>query len=102
MIPERGFDVSENLKAGSFVRSRCGRDRKRLFLVVGFDFSSPNAPVLIADGRLRSLAKPKRKNPRHLTPVGELTEDDKIALKNAVSDEIIAHIIEKYDLICKQ
>lgn len=41
----------------------CGRDRKRLFAVVGVldeDF------VLLADGALRRLASPKRKRLKHL------------------------------------
>ena len=46
---------------GALAYSLCGRDRKRLFAVVGVrdtDF------VLVADGRLRRLDKPK---PKRLT-----------------------------------
>lgn len=90
------------LKPGMLVKSKCGRDRKRLFLVVGIDLGDSVSPVLISDGRLRSVEKPKRKNPLHLTVVGELAEDDKSALKNALFDANIAQIIEKYDKSCKE
>ena len=43
---------------GLLAYSKCGRDKKRLFCVIGVldeDF------VLIADGRLRRMEKPKKK-----------------------------------------
>lgn len=49
---------------GSLAYAKCGRDRKRLFCVVGVldeDF------VLIADGRLHKLAAPKKKRLKHLS-----------------------------------
>lgn len=90
------------LKPGSLVKSRCGRDRKRLFLVVGIDPDDPVSPVLIADGKLRKAGCPKRKNPLHLIPVGEISDSEKSALKCGFSDQIIAQIVEKYDWTCKK
>lgn len=88
------------LKIGSLVRSRRGRDRKRLFLVVAID--AERAAVCLADGKLRKLEKPKRKNPLHIIPAGEITDEEKSALKNGISNEIIAQIVEKYDPTCKE
>lgn len=90
------------LKTGSLVKSKCGRDRKRLFLVIGIDLGNPTSPVLVADGKLRKAASPKRKNPLHLIPVGEISDTEKSALKNGFSDEIIAQIVEKHDSTCKE
>jgi len=47
---------------GQAVRSLAGRDRGRLYVVVGF------APpyVLVADGRDRGADRPKKKNVRHI------------------------------------
>lgn len=50
------------LKVGSVVQSLNGRDRGRIMAVVSLDGKS----VFTADGRMRKVASPKRKNPRHL------------------------------------
>ena len=42
--------------------SRAGRDKGRLLAVVGTDGDL----VLVADGKERPLARPKKKNPKHL------------------------------------
>ena len=52
---------------GCLAYSMCGRDRKRLFCVVGVcdeDF------VLLANGDLRKLDRPKRKRLKHLQFTG--------------------------------
>ena len=48
---------------GFLAYSLCGRDRKRLFCVVGV---SDEDFVLLADGNLRKLSRPKRKRLKHL------------------------------------
>lgn len=65
------------IEKGSVVRSLCGRDKGRMFAVVGF--TAENF-ALIADGRLRPVLKPKKKKLRHLQPVGRLdpVPDDSI------------------------
>ena len=61
---------------GCLAYSTCGRDRKRLFCVVGVcdeDF------VLLANGDLRKLDRPKRKRLKHLKFTGariEIPQDD--------------------------
>ncbi len=47
---------------GSAVRSRAGRDKGRFFAVLAVQ----DGAALVADGDLRKLDKPKRKNLRHL------------------------------------
>ena len=89
------------LKVGSLVKSRCGRDRKRVFLVVKIDENDPLSPVYVANGTLRKIDNPKRKNPIHLLPIGELSDIEKSALKDGISDEEIAQIVEMYDSRCK-
>lgn len=49
---------------GAIVRSKCGRDRYRMFAVVGV---CEDGRVLIADGDLHKLSSPKKKNLSHLT-----------------------------------
>lgn len=49
---------------GSIVLSLSGRDKKRLFLVVGLD--EENGYLYIADGKLRQIQHPKKKKCKHL------------------------------------
>lgn len=70
---------------GCLAYSTCGRDRKRLFCVVGAcdeDF------VLLANGDLRKLDKPKRKRLKHLKFTGariEIPCDDE-TLRQRIAD----------------
>lgn len=48
---------------GMLAYSKCGRDRKRLFCVVE---CLDDEFVLVADGKLRTLDKPKKKRLKHL------------------------------------
>jgi len=50
------------IKAGSVVLSSAGHDKGRFMLVVGAD----GGRVLLADGKERKLASPKKKNIRHI------------------------------------
>ena len=51
------------LKTGEIVLSRAGRDQGRAFVVIDVLDSEY---VLIADGRLRTLDRPKKKKRKHL------------------------------------
>jgi hypothetical protein len=52
------------VRPGQLVTSRAGRDKGQAFIVLGVEGDR----VLVADGRLRRVARPKRKNVRHLQP----------------------------------
>lgn len=52
---------------GSVVRSRAGRDAGRLFLVIGI---LDDEFVLLSDGDLRKVEKPKKKRKKHLSVTG--------------------------------
>jgi len=57
------------IEVGSVVRSMAGRDEGRLFLVVqevDDDF------VMVANGRLRTMDRLKKKRRRHLKPTGSV------------------------------
>lgn len=49
---------------GRIVRSNAGRDRGKLFLIVGVEDENH---LLLADGRLRPLERPKKKKLRHVS-----------------------------------
>lgn len=49
------------------VRATAGRDAGGYFAVIGID----ETELLLADGRRRTLAKPKHKNPAHVQATGQ-------------------------------
>ncbi|MEA5050415.1 MAG: KOW domain-containing RNA-binding protein [Oscillospiraceae bacterium] len=70
---------------GCVAQSRAGRDKGRFLLVLGV----ADGYALVADGDLRKLAKPKRKNLIHLSATGTIlgpqdTATDK-TLRNALT-----------------
>ena len=73
------------IEVGSVVRSMAGRDEGRLFLVieeVDDDF------VRVANGRLRTMDRLKKKRRKHLKPTGTVVEAlrDRIAGGEPVED----------------
>jgi len=56
------------LEIGTIVQSTAGRDKNYLLCVVGYE----DGLVLIADGKERTLERPKKKNPNHLAPLLQL------------------------------
>ena len=57
------------VEVGSVVTSRAGRDAGRPFLVIR---ELDQEYVLIADGGLRTMDRPKKKKRRHLKPTGQV------------------------------
>ena len=79
-------------KIADLVISKKGRDSERVFMVI--EVSDENY-VLIADGSLRKLLKPKRKKIKHLEyygtadtePAGKITD---AALRKMIRNKIAA------------
>ena len=84
--------------AGDVVRSKCGRDRKRVFLVVEIDTEDKDAPVVIANGTLRKLEDRKHKNPAHLELVATIGKSNICETVNDLTNSKIAEICEIYDI----
>ena len=57
-------DTAPDTWVGSIVLSLAGRDRKRLFVIVSLD--EVNGYVYVADGKLRQIQHPKKKNCKHV------------------------------------
>ena len=83
---------------GDVVRSKCGRDRKRVFLVVEIDGEDKDAPVVIANGTLRKLEDRKHKNPAHLELVASIGKSNICGTVNDLTNSKIAEICEIYDI----
>ena len=52
----------DRYKKGMLVRSKAGHDTGKVYIIV----ESTNAYALVADGRIRTLANPKKKKFKHL------------------------------------
>ncbi len=63
---------------GQIVFSKSGRDKGMAFIVVDYDESY----VYVADGKLRKLEKPKRKNRVHIQITKNINEDIKCRIEN--------------------
>ncbi len=80
------MNLSDDIAVGQVVKSRAGRDKGRVFLVLEV---LDNQNVLIVDGDLRKLDNPKQKKLKHLivynTVLSELKYklDNKIKINNA-------------------
>lgn len=59
-----------NIPKGSVVKSLAGRDQGGYYVAV----EAEDRFVFIADGKERKLEKPKRKNVKHISPVGKRIE----------------------------
>ena len=72
------------LKTGNIVKSVCGRDKDRFYLVVGVE----QGFALIADGKVRKLASPKKKSLKHL----EIT-DNTLSLADVTGDKKLRKLL---------
>ncbi len=80
-------------QVGQLVTSRAGRDAGQQFLVIGY----MGRRVLVADGRARSVQRPKQKNLRHVS-LHEVWAQDiraKLLANVSVSNADIRDALEK-------
>lgn len=68
------------LRIGSVVRSKAGRDKDKLMAVVGTD----GKLLLLCDGKERRLEKPKRKNRLHIAPTKTVLEASAMATNRSL------------------
>ena len=60
---------------GSFCLASSGHDSSTTYLIVGFE----NNYYLLANGKEKTISKPKKKNPKHINLLGK--SDEKIHKK---------------------
>jgi ribosomal protein L14E/L6E/L27E len=88
--------MKENMQltVGRFVRSKAGRDKHRVFLVIDILDSEY---VLLVDGDLRKIESPKKKKIKHLSLLDQQSNDiaKKIEEKTKLNNSMIRREIEK-------
>jgi ribosomal protein L14E/L6E/L27E len=85
----------DRILPGQVVRSNAGRDAGAIYMVIGL--KTP-AVVLLVDGRVRKMAKPKTKNIRHISILCSIDQDItvKVASGKEITDEDIRRAIRAY------
>ncbi|HAP32216.1 MAG TPA: hypothetical protein DCQ14_04080 [Firmicutes bacterium] len=72
-----------DLEVGQLVKSLSGRDTGKIYLVTGFKDNW----ALLADGRTRTLKKPKLKNRKHLQPYRLVMHEIKERFRQGTLDD---------------
>lgn len=91
--------VISEVQIGQVVRSKRGRDKGKFFVVIGRE----NGYVLLADGKMRKVEAPKRKNSKHIQvtgyclPMTAATGADTEVLSNNEIRRSLMEITEKID-----
>lgn len=63
--------TTTDISLGQLVKSKAGRDKDRLFIIIGI---IDDQYVTIVDGDLRRVETPKRKKIRHLSKINRVSE----------------------------
>ena len=74
------------VRIGLVAKSTSGHDGGRYYAVVALD--GPFA--VIADGKVRKLEKPKKKNARHLTPTGTVLTHEQLSTNRQLRRALFA------------
>lgn len=92
------METTGELSIGQIVSSKAGRDKDRLFVIIDI---IDDQYVLIADGDLRKIEKPKKKKVKHLLKQNIINSDIKEKLeKNEKIDNIyLRRELEKLGII---
>ncbi|RKD25417.1 hypothetical protein SAMN02745883_02308 [Caminicella sporogenes DSM 14501] len=82
---------------GQIVKSKAGRDKDRIFIVVDI---IDDLYVLIADGDLRKIEKPKKKKIKHLSKYNLVSKEvqERYNEKKRITNLILRREIEKFGL----
>lgn len=72
---------------GQLVRSKAGRDKARTLAVLACD----GQWLILADGKLRKLEKPKRKKAMHVAATGTVLEESQLQTDKALRGAIAAY-----------
>lgn len=87
------MDNTMNLSVGQVVKSRAGRDKGRIFLILSIidkDY------VSLVDGDLRKFDKPKKKKVKHLIVYNTVIEEfkDKVENNAKISNAYVRKLLE--------
>lgn len=81
---------------GRYVWSKSGRDKDRLFIIIDL---CDDQHVLVADGELRRVGKPKKKKLKHLNITNKIAEEINtiVTMKKRLLDADLQRAINNYN-----
>jgi large subunit ribosomal protein L14e len=82
----------DNFRPGQLVRSLAGRDKGEHYLVI--KVLDPRQ-VLLANGRNRTLSRPKKKNIAHLQRYGRRAEIEELLYAQKLTDSHVIRFIKE-------
>jgi len=82
---------------GQFVKSKAGRDKDRTFIIIDI---IDDHYVLVADGDLRRIEKPKKKKIKHLSKYNLVSEEiqKRITEEKKITNLVLRRELEKMGL----
>ena len=78
--------------------SLAGHDKNSVYAVVAEEGSM----VLLADGRTRTLEKPKKKNQKHIRRIGNLPNEVREKLQRVSQNSDLVHVLKLYQVLQKE
>ena len=89
------MDTTTDLKIGQVVKSKAGRDKSRVFVIVDI---VDDGHVLVADGDLRKISSPKLKKIKHLAVYNTVLEEFANMLKSneKINDATVRKLLEPF------
>lgn len=89
------MDTTFGLQKGQVVKSKAGRDRNRVFVILDI---VDDSFVLIADGDLRKLDSPKKKKIKHLIVYNTILKEFINMLKSnkKINDATVRKLLEPF------
>lgn len=90
------MDSSDEIAIGQVVKSRAGRDKGKIFLVLEV---LDNEHLLVVDGNLRKLDKPKKKKIKHLIVYNTILDglNYKMENKMKINNAYIRKLLEPFN-----
>ena len=89
------METTNDVVIGQVVKSKAGRDKDKLFIVLEVVDESY---VILVDGRLRKLKNPKKKKIKHLGLYNSIISDLSVKKdNNEVSDAYIREVLAPFE-----
>jgi ribosomal protein L14E/L6E/L27E len=90
--------TTTDILIGQFVKSKAGRDKDRIFIIIEI---VDEVYVRIVDGDLRRIESPKRKKIKHLAKMNQVSDDiqQKLNDNRKVTNQMVRREIEKLGMI---
>ncbi|TJX62308.1 hypothetical protein E8P77_17340 [Soehngenia saccharolytica] len=90
------MDSTDDLSIGQVVKSRAGRDKGRIFVVLEI---VDKEYVYVVDGDLRKLDNPKKKKVKHLVVYNTVLQEFKEKIENniKINNSYVRKILEPFN-----